>query len=115
MCLFDPVLSIIANCDECGHISSILLDQMCLDINRNTLLLFLPVMLVRWYLCIPITIMATYLQFDHDSMNVRTQTGIDVTSLSSSTFDIFAPLSINSLLNSTESFLIANLSGVVPL
>jgi hypothetical protein len=32
------------------HSSSILIDQMCLDINRNTLISFLPVTLVRRYL-----------------------------------------------------------------
>jgi hypothetical protein len=76
--------------------SSILVDQMCFDINRNTLMSLLPVTAVRWYLCIPMMALAAHRQLDRDSMNVVTQSGIAGSSSSSLTFEIFDPKSIKS-------------------
>jgi hypothetical protein len=59
------------------HTSSIRADQMCLDINFNTLMSLLPVNVVRRYLCIPMTIMETVRQMDRDSINEVAQDGID--------------------------------------
>jgi hypothetical protein len=58
---------------------------MCLEINFNTLMSLLPVMLVRWYLCIPMMAMEANRQLDRDTTNVVIQSGIAGTNPSSLT------------------------------